>query len=292
KKNKKKRANEFWRFKIDTVTQGLTRRRPLLRLNLMENNRGSMSSIVDKHGVLSKRKLRSESAADDLSDINDAEITGYLNNKKEMLFKSLIWEAMNKDYQKNSKKERTEVVEKKETDYLSEYLVLESGDLSLKIINEACKQCAEATASNSVQLIQIHPYLIWQKKQRKPATRKKSSARKAVDSRMEKVTEEEVVEKKKGLSSKINYDALEKLTNEPEERDSEKAKKEGIDSNRDRQIEREHSKGISTLEDGGFEEDNFSDESEHENAYLCSYEEDEEYGYGEDYREDYDYEEF
>nr|KJB67023.1 hypothetical protein B456_010G170400 [Gossypium raimondii] len=162
---------------------------------MMENNRGSMSSIVDKHGVLSKRKLRSESAADDLSDINDAEVTGYLNNNKEMLFKKLIWEAMNKDYQK-------------------------------------------------------------------------------------------------GLSSKINYDALEKLTNEPEERDSEKAKKEGIDSNRDRQIEREHSKGISTLEDGGFEEDNFSDESEHENAYLCSYEEDEEYGYGEDYREDYDYEEF
>ncbi|KAB2025776.1 hypothetical protein ERO13_D06G146200v2 [Gossypium hirsutum] len=197
---------------------------------MMENNRGSMSSIVDKHGVLSKRKLRSESAADDLFDINDAEITGYLNNKKEMLFKKLIWEAMNKDYQK--------------------------------------------------------------KKQRKPATRKKSSARKAVDSRMEKVTEEEVLEKKKGLSSKINYDALEKLTNEPEERDSEKAKKEGIDSNRDRQIEREHSKGISTLKDGGFEEDNFSDESEHENAYLCSYEEDEEYGYGEDYREDYDYEEF
>ncbi|TYG65412.1 hypothetical protein ES288_D06G183600v1 [Gossypium darwinii] len=194
-KNKKKRANEFWRFKIDTVTQRLTRRRPFLRLNMMENNRGSMSSIVDKHGVLSKRKLRSESAADDLFDINDAEITGYLNNKKEMLFKKLIWEAMNKDYQK-------------------------------------------------------------------------------------------------GLSSKINYDALEKLTNEPEERDSEKAKKEGIDSNRDRQIEREHSKGISTLKDGGFEEDNFSDESEHENGYLCSYEEDEEYGYGEDYREDYDYEEF
>ncbi|PPS14485.1 hypothetical protein GOBAR_AA06085 [Gossypium barbadense] len=189
----------------------------------MEKNRGSMSSIVDKHGVLSKRKLRSESADDDLSDINDAEITGYLNNKKEMLFKKFIWEAMNKDYQK--------------------------------------------------------------KKQSKPATRKNSSARKAVGSRMEKVTEEEVVEKKKvffrGLSSKINYDALEKLNNEPEEKDSEKAK-EGIDSNRDKQIEREHSKGSSTLEDGGFEEDNFSDESEHENAYLCSYEEDEEYGYGED----------
>ncbi|KAB2078303.1 hypothetical protein ERO13_A06G141400v2 [Gossypium hirsutum] len=151
---------------------------------MMEKNRGSMSSIVDKHGVLSKRKLRSESADDDLSDINDAEITGYLNNKKEMLFKKFIWEAMNKDYQK-------------------------------------------------------------------------------------------------GLSSKINYDALEKLNNEPEEKDSEKAK-EGIDSNRDKQIEREHSKGSSTLEDGGFEEDNFSDESEHENAYLCSYEEDEEYGYGED----------
>lgn len=54
-----------------------------------------------------------------------------------------------------------------------------------------------------MQLIQIHPYLIWQKKQRKPATRKKSSARKAVDSRMEKVTEEEVLEKKKVSIRKV-----------------------------------------------------------------------------------------
>lgn len=56
-----------------------------------------------------------------------------------------------------------------------------------------------------MQLIQIHPYLIWQKKQRKPATRKQSSAGKAVGSRMEKVTEEVVEKKKVSIRKAVGY---------------------------------------------------------------------------------------
>ncbi|GMI86026.1 hypothetical protein HRI_002271900 [Hibiscus trionum] len=175
-----------------------------------------------------KRKSRSKSAADDFSDINDAEINGYLNDKTGMLFKKLMWEAMNKCYAK--------------------------------------------------------------KKQIMSATEKKSSAKKAVAGRMENVNEKEP-EKKKRLSSKINYDALEKLTDEIPGEVTEKPKEGGTGSNSDKEIEREHSKGTSSSEVCGFEEDNYSDEFESENAnlYSCGVDEEEE----SDYREDYDeYEEF
>ncbi|XP_022724602.1 uncharacterized protein LOC111281208 isoform X2 [Durio zibethinus] len=93
----------------------------------------------------------------------------------------------------------------------------------------------------------------------------------------------------KRLSSKINYDALEKPTDEPDEV-TEKAKKGVIDLNCSNQIETQQSKGTSSLEVCAFEEDNYSDELELENTPLYSYREDEEDEYG--YREDYDYEEF
>ncbi|WRX26958.1 hypothetical protein QQP08_019445 [Theobroma cacao] len=131
-----------------------------------------------------------------------------------------------------------------------------------------------------------------EQKQKKPTTGKKStSAKKAVASRMEK-RKEEGKENKKRLSSKINYDALEKLSDEPEEV-AEKTKKNSIDSHWSNQIDTQQSRGTSGtsgLEICGFEEDIFSDEVEPENSNLYSYGDGEEDGYG--YREDYDYEEF
>ncbi|XVF25332.1 hypothetical protein REPUB_Repub13aG0204300 [Reevesia pubescens] len=202
---------------------------------MAEEHRGTLSSNVDKNRVLRKRKSRSKSD-DDLSDINDDEITGYLNNKTEMLFKKFIWEAMNKGYQK---------------------------------------------------------------KQRKPVTRKKpTSAKTIVARRMEKGKDEEK-ENKKRPSSKINYDALEKLTDEPIMQLSEiflkfnyvvnlwrkSPKRLIIDSNCNNQIETHQSKGISSLTiSSGFEEDNYGDEFELENVNLYSIE----CGYG----EDYEYEEY
>ncbi|XVF39974.1 hypothetical protein PTKIN_Ptkin01aG0076000 [Pterospermum kingtungense] len=155
-------------------------------------------------------------------------VTGYLNNKKEMLFKKLVWEAMNKDYPK---------------------------------------------------------------KRRKVATAKKStSAQKAVASRMGKGKEEEKEkENKKRLSSKINYDALEKLSDKSEEL-TDKDKKGVIDPHCSNQIEERQSDGTSSLELCTFEGDSYSDELELDNANLYSYGDEEEDEYG--YREDYDYEEF
>ncbi|XP_062012426.1 uncharacterized protein LOC133728977 [Rosa rugosa] len=62
-----------------------------------------------------KRKLHaddeggSESESDvseSLSDIDDAEIAPYLNNKKETFYKSIIWEAMNRDSAKGKSRKQ------------------------------------------------------------------------------------------------------------------------------------------------------------------------------------------
>ncbi|XVE51737.1 hypothetical protein DITRI_Ditri02bG0064700 [Diplodiscus trichospermus] len=191
---------------------------------MVEKNRRALSSNVDKNGLLRKRKSQSESG-DDLCGIDDAEITGYLNNKSEMFFKKLVWEAMNKDYPK---------------------------------------------------------------KQRKPTMGKKSTAEKAVISRMEKGKEEEKVNRKR-MCSKINYDALEKLTDEPGEV-TEKAQRGGIDSNCSNQIEAQQSKGTSSVQ--GFQEDDHSEEFQLDNANI--FQEDNYsanlWSYGDE--EDYDHEEF
>ncbi|XVE51738.1 hypothetical protein DITRI_Ditri02bG0064700 [Diplodiscus trichospermus] len=173
---------------------------------MVEKNRRALSSNVDKNGLLRKRKSQSESG-DDLCGIDDAEITGYLNNKSEMFFKKLVWEAMNKDYPK---------------------------------------------------------------KQRKPTMGKKSTAEKAVISRMEKGKEEEKVNRKGEVT--------------------EKAQRGGIDSNCSNQIEAQQSKGTSSVQ--GFQEDDHSEEFQLDNANI--FQEDNYsanlWSYGDE--EDYDHEEF
>lgn len=44
--------------------------------------------------------------SESLSDIDDAEVAPYLNTKKEAFYKSIIWEAMNKDYAKGKSRKR------------------------------------------------------------------------------------------------------------------------------------------------------------------------------------------
>ncbi|KAL3818434.1 hypothetical protein ACJIZ3_004339 [Penstemon smallii] len=53
------------------------------------------------------KRSTKENESDSLSDIDDAEIIGYLNNKKEMQFKSLLWEAINRNYMNAKKQKRT-----------------------------------------------------------------------------------------------------------------------------------------------------------------------------------------
>ncbi|OMO70507.1 hypothetical protein CCACVL1_18868 [Corchorus capsularis] len=181
---------------------------------MVGKNVGALFSNLNKNGVLRKRKSRSESDNDDLSDIPDAEIAEYINNDTEMLFKKLVWEAMYKDYTK--------------------------------------------------------------RKPRNPAMEKKSSsAKKAVGKRLEKGKAEDK-ENKKRLSSKINYDALKKLTGELEEV-AEKAEENDNDSNQSMQVETEQSNGTSSPDVGlASDDENYNDEFEPDDANLFSYGYDEE----------------
>ncbi|PIN12459.1 hypothetical protein CDL12_14937 [Handroanthus impetiginosus] len=53
------------------------------------------------------RKRKKDNETDSLSDIDDAEVSGYLNTKEEIHFKSLLWEAVNRNYTKAKKQKRT-----------------------------------------------------------------------------------------------------------------------------------------------------------------------------------------
>ncbi|ONI11385.1 hypothetical protein PRUPE_4G104400 [Prunus persica] len=50
--------------------------------------------------------------SESLSDIDDAEVVGYLNSKQAALFKRMIWEAMNKDYDKEKSRKRARMAKK------------------------------------------------------------------------------------------------------------------------------------------------------------------------------------
>ncbi|XP_008225715.1 PREDICTED: uncharacterized protein LOC103325334 [Prunus mume] len=47
-----------------------------------------------------------------VADIDDAEVIGYLNIKQAVLFKRMIWEAMNKDYDKEKSRKRARMAKK------------------------------------------------------------------------------------------------------------------------------------------------------------------------------------
>ncbi|CAN8274472.1 unnamed protein product [Cochlearia groenlandica] len=56
--------------------------------------------VCGKKGALPHRRSGGN-LAKDLSDIPDAEVVGYLNNKNEVLLKKMAWELMNPDYEKS-----------------------------------------------------------------------------------------------------------------------------------------------------------------------------------------------
>ncbi|KAI3468378.1 hypothetical protein Pfo_025041 [Paulownia fortunei] len=62
-------------------------------------------------GMVKSYKLRrnriKDNESDGLSDIDDAEVFGYLNTKEEIHYKRILWEAMNGKYTKAKKQKRT-----------------------------------------------------------------------------------------------------------------------------------------------------------------------------------------
>ncbi|KDP38190.1 hypothetical protein JCGZ_04833 [Jatropha curcas] len=76
----------------------------------------------------------------DLTGINDAEIAGYLNGKKEIQFRKLMWELLNRDRSRKGKRPQKALKSKKK-EGLANKAVKIDGDLSenMKRTRVSCK---------------------------------------------------------------------------------------------------------------------------------------------------------
>ncbi|KAK9268289.1 hypothetical protein L1049_010732 [Liquidambar formosana] len=181
------------------------------------HRRGSRRTIIDD-------------VSESLSDIDDREVITYLHSEKEMHYKRMIWEVMNRDFQKIRKQKRAKEAKK----------------------TIPAKKAAKITSQ---------------------------------------------IEKKR-LSSKINYDVLKRLIDEPVEI-PERAKGDGADFDSGNCGNAQSSDF--SVEAHNFEKSNYGDECEHENGpseeidassvyYDNSYYGNKEDGYS--YDDDYDYEQY
>ncbi|CAI9112832.1 OLC1v1013326C1 [Oldenlandia corymbosa var. corymbosa] len=126
---------------------------------------------------------------ENLSDIDDSEVDCYLNSKEESRLKKIIWEEMNKEYlQEQAAKEAAAAAAAKEI-----------GDASEDVL-AARKLAAAAGAAVAKSREQ-------RKKKRALEAQNTSPFRTAAEAASQAL-------KKKGLSSKINYDAIDKLFDE------------------------------------------------------------------------------
>ncbi|XP_009788528.1 uncharacterized protein [Nicotiana sylvestris] len=67
---------------------------------LVKNFGGGRTKFQD----FDKREHIAADDAENLSDIDDFEVVGYLNNKKEMHYKKILWEKMNQEFSKSDDK--------------------------------------------------------------------------------------------------------------------------------------------------------------------------------------------
>ncbi|KAK4589921.1 hypothetical protein RGQ29_020482 [Quercus rubra] len=139
-----------------------------------------------------------ESDSDGLSDIDDVEIDGYLNNDKETRYKTIIWEEMNKEYL-----EEQEAVAAAKMD--ASQIDLENCSDELQAAHELAAAATAAVA-----------------KSRKERKRKQDLNANPAQTAAEAAHQMPI---KKRLSSKINYDVLETLfANDPPSDSNRKAK--------------------------------------------------------------------
>ncbi|CAA2955958.1 transcription factor IIIB 60 kDa subunit [Olea europaea subsp. europaea] len=128
--------------------------------------------------------------SESLSDIDDLEVDGYLHNEEEKHYKKIIWEEMNKEY-------------------LEEQALKEAAALAAKKAYEAnfqnCPEDAQKLAAAAAAAVAKSK----KERQQKRAAELKNSvpAQTAAEATRQMLT-------KKRLSSKINYDVLDKLFDE------------------------------------------------------------------------------
>ncbi|XP_055961480.1 transcription factor IIIB 60 kDa subunit-like isoform X2 [Mercurialis annua] len=143
------------------------------------------------------------------SDIDDAEVDGYLHNEEEVQFKRIIWEEMNREYlEEQAAKEAVAAAAK------------EAWEAKFKDCPEKMQAARELEAAVADAVAKTK-----KERQQKRAAEAKNSVppESASEAARQMLT-------KKRLSSKINYDALEKLF---DERGPEDAKKQRTESHTD-----------------------------------------------------------
>ncbi|XP_040997422.1 transcription factor IIIB 60 kDa subunit-like isoform X1 [Juglans microcarpa x Juglans regia] len=180
------------------------------RLDLKENDSNSAAAIGDQieiDGVSDAcqksmgTSLVSDDESDGLSDIDDVEVSGYLNNEEEMRFKKIIWEEMNKEYLQEQAAAAAAKME-------SQASFQNSSD-ELRAAHELAAAAAAAVA-----------------KSRKERKRKQDVNANPAQTAAEAAHQMLI---KKRLSSKINYDVLETLFAEKPSSDSNKKLKASND---------------------------------------------------------------
>ncbi|XP_030971582.1 transcription factor IIIB 60 kDa subunit-like isoform X3 [Quercus lobata] len=185
------------------------------QLNQRENgsNSAATGDQIEVDGVSDKFQKSKEASSitddesDGLSDIDDVEVDGYLNNDEETRYKTIIWEEMNKEYLEEQAAAAAAKMEASQVD-------LENCSDELRAAHEFAAAAAAAVA-----------------KSRKERKRTQDSNANPAQTAAEAAHQMLI---KKRLSSKINYDVLETLfTNDPPSDSNKKAKASNDDGDGD-----------------------------------------------------------
>ncbi|KAB2004172.1 hypothetical protein ERO13_D11G170800v2 [Gossypium hirsutum] len=197
----------------------------------------------------------SDDGSDNFSDIDDIEVDGYLHNEEEKHFKKIIWEEMNREYVEEQAAKEAAAAAAKEA-CMANY--------------DKCPedlQAAQKLAADVAELVA---------KSRKERQQKRAAEEKDAGPAQTAAEATRRMLVRKRLSSKINYDALEKLFDDPV---TEKPKKQRIESNSDEKEEK-----ASKIGKEGDLEDEYNDNDD--DGYGGIFYGDTEYEYEDNY--DYD----
>ncbi|KAG8649884.1 hypothetical protein MANES_08G152300v8 [Manihot esculenta] len=202
--------------------------------------------------------------SDNFSDIDDAEVDGYLHNEEEAKYKKIIWEEMNREY-------------------LEEQAAKEAAAAAAKEAWEATfKNCPEDVQAAKKLEAAVAAAVAKSKKERQQ--KRAAEARNSAPPQSASEAARQMLTKKR-ISSKINYDALEKLFDEPGSKDPKKPRTESHSDDDDKFPHTDNEK-----DDLGQENKNVDEEDAEAYNYTNDpYYENGEEAYGYDYNENDDY---
>ncbi|KAI9402289.1 hypothetical protein POPTR_001G246100v4 [Populus trichocarpa] len=209
---------ERQRMKLSSVTHNLSKEsnsqcesrdeeRPVQDPKSVEASMGNLASDPDKLqddgvGDMSSKDFYE---SDGFSDIDDAEVDSYLHNEEEKRYKKIIWEEMNREYlQEQEAKEAATATHK------------EAWEENFKNCPEDLQAARKLDAAVKADLA---------KSKKEMQQKRAAEARNSVPAKSAAEAVHRMLTKKR-ISSKINYDVLEKLFEEPEAKDAKRPRTE------------------------------------------------------------------